>query len=64
MPTVREILKLKIDRLQERKARLLADVTAVQASIDALQAERATLTQADDDRIGRLVALGAVKVDE
>lgn len=64
MATVREILKIKIDRLQERKARLLVDVAAVQAQIDALQAERATVTQTDDDRFGRLVALGVVKADD
>lgn len=64
MPTVREALKAKIDRLQERKARLTVDVAALQAQIDALQAERALVTQADDDRVTKWASLGVLKVDE
>lgn len=64
MPTVREVLKARIDRLQERKARLVLEAQTLQIEIDALQAERVSLTASHDDLFQRLQALGVMKAED
>lgn len=60
MPTVREAIFARLQRLQDKKARLVAEAQSIQSEIDALKAERDTLTQAEEDRFIRLQALAVI----
>lgn len=64
MATVKDVLKAKIDRLRERRQRLLDEVAGVQTQIDALQAERDLITPATEARLDRLQQLLVIKADD
>lgn len=62
--TVREVFRIRIDRLQARRARHLADAQACQAEIDVLREARDALTQADEDRCARWQELGVIEAKD
>ena len=64
MTTVREALTAKINRMQERKAALQADIAVLNTKIADLRAERDALTPADDDRFARLQSLEVIKATD
>ena len=64
MATVKDVLRAKIDRLRERRQRLLDEVAGVQTQIDALQAERDLITPATEARLDRLQQLLVIKADD
>lgn len=61
MPTVREVLTARIQRLRQKKQQAVDLVQSLQAEIDALVLERDTLTLADEDRCARLQSLGVIE---
>lgn len=64
MATVRDALKARLDRLREKKARLVAETTALQAQIDSQKAELDGLTPAAEDTLARLQGLGVIEAKE
>ena len=64
MVTVREVFRARLDRLQQRKAQLIAEATACQAQIDNLQALRATLTVDHETLLQQLQDAGVVKAED
>jgi hypothetical protein len=62
--TVREAFRIRIERLQAKRARCIADAQAYQAEIDALVEERNALILADEDRFARLQALGVIEAKD
>ena len=63
MATVRETVTARIRSLMDRKQHLASEIVRIQAEIDALVAERAGLTSADDDKFARLQALSVIRAD-
>jgi len=61
MPTIRDTLTAKLERLRDKKARLQAEAVAVQAEIDRLKATKDALTPADDVKLADLQAVGVIK---
>jgi FtsZ-binding cell division protein ZapB len=61
MATVREVLTLRIQSLRDRKQHLVAEVTAIQARIDALVAERDALTLTEEDKFARFQSLDIIQ---
>lgn len=62
--TVREALRIKIDRLQARRARHLADAQACLAEIELLREQRDALVQAQEDLLLRLQELGVIEAKD
>jgi hypothetical protein len=61
MGSVREQLRARLDRLRERKARLVAETLAVQAQIDDQKATLDALTPADEQTLARLQGIGIIE---
>ena len=64
MATVREVLKAKLERLRDKKARIVAEAQIVQGDIDALKGELDTITPTDEARFARLQALAVIKAED
>lgn len=62
--TVREALVVKVRTLQERRARLQADLAAVTAELQDAQATAAAMTPGDDTTAAAWVRLGILRVSE
>jgi hypothetical protein len=64
MGSVREQLRARLDRLRERKARLVAETLAVQAQIDDQKATLDALTPADESTLARLQGIGIIEAKD
>jgi hypothetical protein len=64
MGSVREQLRARLDRLRERKARLVAETLAVQAQIDDQKATLDALTPADEQTLARLQGIGIIEAKD
>jgi response regulator of citrate/malate metabolism len=64
MATVREVFRARLDRLQQRKAQLMAEALACQAQIDNLQALRASLTVDHEALLQLLQEAGVVRAED
>jgi chromosome segregation ATPase len=64
MGSVREQLRARLDRLRERKARLVAEVTAIQAQIDDQKATLDALTPSDEQTLARLQGIGIIEAKD
>jgi chromosome condensin MukBEF ATPase and DNA-binding subunit MukB len=60
--TLREALQARIDRLQNKRAQLVAAAQATQAQIGDLQQLLAALSASDDQRLSQLLAAGLIQV--
>jgi hypothetical protein len=64
MGSVRDQLRARLDRLRERKARLVAETLAVQAQIDDQKATLDALTPADEQTLARLQGIGIIEAKD
>lgn len=64
MATVREVLKAKLERLRDKKARLVSEAQSLQDEIGALKTELDALAPIDEDRLARLQALAVIKAED
>ena len=60
--TLREALQARIDRLQNKRAQLVAAAQATQTQIGDLQTLLAALSASDDQRLSQLLAAGLIQV--
>jgi hypothetical protein len=64
MGSVRDQLRARLDRLRERKARLVAETLAVQAQIDDQKATLDALTPSDEQTLARLQGIGIIEAKD
>lgn len=63
-PTVRDTLKARLQRLKDKKQRLVNEQAACQVELDAVKAELDGLTVADEDKLARLQQLAVIKAED
>lgn len=61
MPTVREVLTNRIQRLRQKRQQAVDLAQSLQADIDALVAARDGLTTADETHCAMLQSLGVIE---
>lgn len=63
-PTVRDVLRARIERLREKKRRLLDEAQGYQVEIDTLKAEMDALTVGDETKLARLQQLTVIEAKD
>ncbi len=64
MPTVREVLTARIQRLVGKRQHAVELAQTLQSEIDAARAELAALSGVDEGKLARLQAIGVIKIED